>query len=156
MSPIPLYSLRRIFETIADGLRTNRSVRQCFEINWRAHTQNESLRSEYAAARTLTARGAGLSPVWHNHRRAGSEFRECESLNGNVNRQNCGGNLRVNATAAAGAKGFSKVGFYTAAIIGEQSIPRFYLYSAVRTAIVCFRAPCGLIKNGINNDAGET
>lgn len=94
-------------------------------------------------------RSLSLSPIWHD-RAVGSEFRECESLNGNVNRQNCGGNSRANATAAAGAKGFSKVGFYTAAVIGEQRIPRFYLHSALRTAVVCFRAPRGLIKNGID------
>lgn len=58
------------------------------EINWCTRT---SSRSKYVVVvyKQLTRRGlSGLTTA------AVSEFRECKSLNGNVNRQNCG-NLRA-------------------------------------------------------------
>lgn len=71
------------------------------EINWctRVHGPNTSLYTNnwHSAVSGLTT--------------TVSEFRECKSLNGNVNRQNYG-NLRAKTMTAGRPKVFTKVGFY--------------------------------------------
>lgn len=81
------------------------------EINWRTRVYGPSDMYERRHCRRWWS-PRGLTAV-----RRSAEFRECESLNGNVNRrQNNRENLRAKTAVTLGegaAKGFSKVGGFT-------------------------------------------